>query len=93
MPQTTRSSIYSKRVGQSIRAARQSAGLTQAEVARRMGVSAPYVVAVEGGRANLTVGQLAAFAEAMQRGLDVGFPVVSSEYTPDGSALAARSGG
>ena len=45
-----------------------------------MGVSAPYVVAVETGRANPTVGQLAAFAEAMQLGLDVVFPAVPAVY-------------
>lgn len=82
MPRTSRSSIYAKRVGDSIKAARQAAGLTQADVAGRMGVSPPYVVAVEAGRANLTVGQLAAFAEAMQLGLDVAFPPVASEYAP-----------
>lgn len=92
MPQTSRSSIYAKRVGASIRAARQSAGLTQAGVAGRMGVSAPYIVAVEAGRANLTVGQLAAFAEAMQLGLEVAFPAVRSEYTasPPGVPAAGQ---
>jgi len=45
-----------------------------------MHVPAPYVVAVEGGRANLTVGQLAAFAEAMQLGFEVAFPQVHTEY-------------
>jgi putative transcriptional regulator len=84
VPHTSRSSIYAKRVGESIRAARQSAGLTQAAVAQRMGVSAPYIVAVEAGRANPTVGQLAAFAEAMQLGLDVAFRPVPVEYTPGG---------
>lgn len=88
MPHTSRSSIYAKRVGVSIRAARQSAGLTQASVAARLGVSAPYIVAVEAGRANLTVGQLASFAEAMQLGLEVEFPPVRREYTTS-SALTA----
>lgn len=46
-----------------------------------MGVSAPYVVAVETGRANPTVGQLAAFAEAMQLGLKVVFPAVPTVYS------------
>lgn len=81
LPHTNRSTIYAKRVGASIRAARQSIGLTQAEVAGRMGVSAPYVVAVETGRANPTVGQLAAFAEAMQLGLEVVFPAVPTVYS------------
>lgn len=81
MPQTSQSTIYAKRVGASIRAARHSLGLTQAEVAGRMGVSAPYVVAVEAGRANPTVGQLAAFAEAMQLGLEVVFPTVPAVYS------------
>lgn len=91
MPQTSRSSVYAKRVGASIRAARLSIGLTQAQVASRMGVSAPYVVAVEAGRANPTVGQLAAFAEAMLLGLEVDFPAVPREYgTP--SLRAAGNG-
>lgn len=58
-------------------------GLSQAEVARRMGVKPPYVAGVESGTRNLTLGQLANFADALQRGLDISFPSVAAEFRDD----------
>jgi transcriptional regulator with XRE-family HTH domain len=43
-------------------------------------VSPSYVAAVEAGRENLTVGQLANIANAMGAGLDIEFAVPSREY-------------
>jgi transcriptional regulator with XRE-family HTH domain len=62
-------------VGQAIRHARRDVGMTQAALADRLGTSAPYVSSVETGRANLTVGQLAAVADAMEVELYVEFRV------------------
>lgn len=69
----------SKIVGEQIRASRIAAGLTQAEVARRLRVSAPYVANVEAGRSNLTLGQMTNIATAMGVGLEVHFPTVERE--------------
>jgi transcriptional regulator with XRE-family HTH domain len=76
MRHTRRSAIYAQVVGERIRAARESVGLTQIEVAERMEVSQPVVAALEAGRANPTVGQLAAVASALQVGLEVDFPLL-----------------
>ena len=46
-------------------------GLTQAGVARRLKVSAPYIASVEAGRENLTIGQLAGIASALGVVLDI----------------------
>ncbi len=47
---------------------RQALGLAQAELAERLGGSPSYVSAVESGRRNLTLGQLANIANAMRLG-------------------------
>jgi transcriptional regulator with XRE-family HTH domain len=92
MPKTAASEVATKVVGRNIRAARLEVGITQAELASRMGVNASYVTNVEAGRVNLTVGQLANIAEAMGTGLDVRLPVLDREpvrYGGDGSATLA----
>jgi transcriptional regulator with XRE-family HTH domain len=63
-------------VGQRIRAAREEVGLTQLQLADRMEVSQPVIAALEGGRGNPTIGQLAAVADALRVGLDVDFPLL-----------------
>jgi transcriptional regulator with XRE-family HTH domain len=81
VPRTHTSDVTSARLGIEIRRARVDQGLTQAELARRMGVKPPYVAALEAGKRNLTLGQLANIADALERGLDITFPVVTAEYT------------
>lgn len=76
MPRTRRSAIHAQLVGQRIRASREDVGLTQLQLAKRMEVSQPVIAALEGGRSNPTVGQLAAVAEALQVGFDVEFPAL-----------------
>lgn len=68
--------MLSKAVGLEIAQARQSRGLTQAELGERLETSGAYVAKVETGRANLTLGQLAAFADALNAGLEVRLPLV-----------------
>jgi transcriptional regulator with XRE-family HTH domain len=80
MPRTHTSDATSARVGLEVRRARLEEGLTQAELARRMGVKPPYVASLEAGTRNLTLGQLANVADALQRGLDITFPLVSAEF-------------
>ncbi len=76
MPRTTSSGAFSKAVGQEVRSARTKLGLTQAQVAGKLGVSPAYITNVEAGRLNLTIGQLAHIAAAMQVGLEVRLPTV-----------------
>jgi transcriptional regulator with XRE-family HTH domain len=79
MPRTATSTVAAKVVGQSIRTARQGAGLTQAEVAARMAVNPSYVANLEAGRVNATLGQLAHVAEALGAGFDVAFPKLDTD--------------
>jgi hypothetical protein len=60
------------------------ATLTQAEVARRLGVSVSYIAVVEAGGRNLTLGQLADIANAMRLGIDVTF------IRPNGTPVRAE---
>jgi transcriptional regulator with XRE-family HTH domain len=80
VPRTAVSEIHAKVFGREIKDTRQALGLTQAEVAERLGISPSYVSAVEAGRRNLTLGQLANIANAMRLGLDVSF--VRADGTP-----------
>lgn len=81
MPRTAVSEIHAKVVGRELKDTRQALGLTQAKVAERLGVSASYVSAVEAGRRNLTLGQLANIANAMRLGIDISF------IRPDGKPV------
>jgi transcriptional regulator with XRE-family HTH domain len=74
------SDATSARVGLEMRRARIEQGLSQAELARRMGVKPPFVAGLEAGTRNVTLGQLANIADALGRGLDITFPVVSAEF-------------
>jgi transcriptional regulator with XRE-family HTH domain len=76
MPRTRRSAVHAQLVGQRIRAAREEVGLTQLQLADRMQVSQPVIAALESGRGNPTVGQLAAVAEALRVGFDIDFPLL-----------------
>jgi transcriptional regulator with XRE-family HTH domain len=79
MPRTARSDPTSKLIGQAIRQARHEAGLTQAELARRLETTAPYITNVEAGRANLTVGQLASIAAALDAAIEINLRVVEQK--------------
>lgn len=81
MPRTAVSEIHAKVVGRELKDTRQTLGLTQAEVAERLGVSPSYISAVEAGRRNLTLGQLANIANAMRLGIDISF------IRPDGQPV------
>jgi transcriptional regulator with XRE-family HTH domain len=81
MPRTAVSDIHAKVVGRELKDTRCALGLTQAEVAGRLGVSASYVSAVESGKRNLTLAQLANIANAMRLGIAVSF------IHPDGTPV------
>ena len=87
MPRTAASEIHAKVVGREIRTTRNALGLTQAEVAQRLGASASYISAVEAGRRNLTLGQLANIANAMRLGVNVSF------IQPDGKPVVGQPAG
>lgn len=80
MPRTHSSDATSVRVGLEVRRARADLGITQAELARRMGVKPPYITNLEAGTRNITLGQLANLADALGRGLDISFPEVEAQY-------------
>jgi transcriptional regulator with XRE-family HTH domain len=82
VPRTRRSAIHAQLAGQRIRATREDLGLTQLQLAERLGVSQPVVAALETGRGNPTIGQLAAVAAALQVGLDIAFPVLPATPRP-----------
>jgi transcriptional regulator with XRE-family HTH domain len=85
VPRTAVSEIHAKVVGRELRETRHAVGLTQAEVARRLGVSPSYIAAVEAGGRNLTLGQLANIANAMRLGIDVRF------VRPDGVPVRVQN--
>jgi transcriptional regulator with XRE-family HTH domain len=84
MPRTAASEIHAKVVGREIRATRKALGVTQSEVAERLGASASYISAVEAGRRNLTLGQLANIANAMRLGVNISF------IRPDGEPVVGQ---
>lgn len=73
MPRTATSVVDAKAVGATLRRARMQQRLTQAEFAKRLGVSSAYVQKIEAGRANPTLGQLANVARALGRTLNIEF--------------------
>jgi transcriptional regulator with XRE-family HTH domain len=75
MPRTSQSAAAAQRLGWEIRQTRLKLEVSQAELARRLGVSASYIWAVESGSVNLTVGQLNNFAGALDVGLAITFPI------------------
>jgi transcriptional regulator with XRE-family HTH domain len=77
MPRTARSDPTAKLIGQAIRDARHEAGLTQAKLARR--TTAPYITNVEAGRANLTIGQLASIAAALDAIIEINLRLVDEK--------------
>jgi transcriptional regulator with XRE-family HTH domain len=79
MPRTAASDLAAKLVGSEVRSARRAAGLTQAELARRLGTSPSYVTNVEAGRLNLTIGQLARIADALGADLHISLPLIEVE--------------
>ncbi len=84
MPKTTVSSTGSLVAGAAVRRARVAAGLTQADVARATGTAAPYITNIENGRENLTIGRLAAIAEALGHELRIELvPVEQSDINFD----------
>jgi transcriptional regulator with XRE-family HTH domain len=81
MPRTAVSDVHAKVIGRDLRETRNALGLSQAEVAGRLGVSASYISAVEAGKRNLTLAQLANIANAMRLGIEVSF------IRPDGTPV------
>ena len=81
MPRTAVSDVHARVIGRELRQTRHALGLTQAEVAGRLGVSPSYLSAIEAGKRNLTVAQLANIAGAMRLGIDVSF------IRPDGTRI------
>ncbi len=80
MPRTHASEVAAKVLGDEVRRARAEAGLSQVELARRLGISRSYVSNLEAGRVNVTVGQLANIAGALKVGLQIRLPSVTRAH-------------
>lgn len=80
MPRTSTSEIHCKNFGRELRATRDHLGLTQAQLAKQLAVSPSYIAAVEAGRHNVTLGQIANIASAMKVGVSVNF--IGSDREP-----------
>lgn len=89
MPRTNASSITQVIVGEEIRRVRKEQGLTQSELAERLQTAPAYISQVEAGKENLTLGSLARIANALRRGLDIGFPLVADTTSTLDEDLAA----
>lgn len=87
MPRTAVSEIHAKILGRELRETRRALELTQAELARRLGVSASCIAAVEAGQRNLTLGQIANIAGAMRLGVHISF--IHPDGTPIWSGICA----
>jgi transcriptional regulator with XRE-family HTH domain len=74
MPRTRTSEAAQATAGRAIRHARLDGELTQKQLADRMGITPSYLTNLEAGRVNVTVGQLATFAEAIHAGLEIRLP-------------------
>ena len=62
--------------------ARQSAGLTQAELARRMGTSQSVIARLESARHMPTFDLISRYAHALDRRIEVHLAPLSSECSP-----------
>lgn len=63
-----------KMLGQRLKALRQQRSLKQATLAKRVGVTQPYIVALEKGRENPTLSTLARLADVLGVGITDFFP-------------------
>ena len=79
MPRTATSDIAAKMAGDGLRQARKNVGLTQAQVAREIGATPPYISNVEAGRVNLTLGQLFTLADAIGVQVELAFRAPEEE--------------
>jgi transcriptional regulator with XRE-family HTH domain len=79
MPKTASSDLTARLVGKAVAEGRRKAGITQVQLAQRMGVHASYIAGLETGRRNLTVGQLGSVAQALGMRLNVGFEPVPEQ--------------
>jgi transcriptional regulator with XRE-family HTH domain len=57
--------------GRDLAAARERAGLSQSDVARRLGVKPQYIWAIENGKKNLTIKRMTELAETLQSCLGI----------------------
>ena len=75
-----------ERLGELIRAAREDAGISQAELGRRVGLSRPSVANLEAGRQDITAARLAMIARVISLDLDLAGLVSAGEMARIGEA-------
>jgi transcriptional regulator with XRE-family HTH domain len=79
MPRTRTSKTAQAILGSIVREARSDRKLTQSELAARLDVNPTYITNIEAGRVNVTIGQLATIAEALNAGLELRLPLLPEE--------------
>jgi len=79
MAGTRTSEVHAKAVGTELARARRELELTQEQLAQRLQVNPSYVAAIETGRVNPTVGQLAHLARALGAQLRITFTIPERE--------------
>ena len=91
--------VVAQRAGMAIRDAREDAGLTQTDLAARMGISQPLLARIEAGRTNITLATLAKVAAGLDTVLVLGVGATPVSIEPpevwprvqSGPALYGRS--
>lgn len=75
-----------ERIGAEVRGAREGAGMPQAELGRRAGLSRPSVANLEAGRQDITAARLAMVARVLGLDLDLAGLVSAGELARAGEA-------
>lgn len=75
-----------ERIGAEVRAAREGAGMPQAELGRRVGLSRPSVANLEAGRQDITAARLAMVARVLSLDLNLTGLVSAGELARIGEA-------
>ena len=76
-----------ERLGAEVRMAREGAGMPQAELGRRVGLSRPSVANLEAGRQDITAARLAMIARVLHLDLNLGGMVSAGELARIEEAL------
>lgn len=79
-----------ERIGERVRAAREDAGLSQAELGRRVGLSRPSIANLEAGRQDITASRLVMIAVILD--LDLDLAAIAGLHEVERIALAQAEG-
>lgn len=92
-PPPSLSSALLSTIGERLRARRRDRGLTQADLARRAGVSARFLVQLEGGTGNISVQRLAEVCQVLELPLSELFAGLGPAAPPRVALVGLRGAG